>query len=604
MVLVALTSIGAETADTLHLEDVVVTGTNNATSRNFLPYTVSVVGEERLQNSNSTELLGVLSGQVPSLFVTQKGILGYTSGSNGGSGGITFRGVGSSGVLMMVDGQPQFAGIYSHSIADFYGKEYVEKVEVLRGPGSVLYGSNAMAGVINVITKGANKDGLHGSLESQYGSYNTWQTTATGTVKYGRLKGMATVSYDRTDGNVKNMDFKQWSGYGKVTYDVTNNWTLGLDLTLNNFKAHDPVYYQFKSPDKPTIYYQDITRGETSLIALNNYSNTNGSIRAYYSWGNHFIYDPKPFHSIDDRLGILAYQNFHLWKGAASTVGFDFDRYSGIIKMSGGQTIEENPMATLKRKNITEYSPYVTLSQSLLAEQLILSAGLRMSNSSEFSTHWIPQFGFVASPANLFTVKASAAMGYRNPSFKELYLYKMANPDLEPEKMWNFEAGLNKNFSRYFGAEATLYFSRGTNIIQTINGHNENTGRFTNKGIELTAHSHPCDNVTLNASYSYLHSSVKNLVAAPRNQYFIGASWRIIKPVQVDAELRGISGLYVSDTKIDEAYAVLNFKASYEPLNWLKLFVKFDNVTNAHYMINNGYWMPKFTAMGGFVVKI
>lgn len=66
---------------------------------------------------------------------------------------------------MMVDGQPQFAGIYSHHIADFYDKEYVERVEVLRGPGSVLYGSNAMAGAINVITRTAKADGVRTVLQ-------------------------------------------------------------------------------------------------------------------------------------------------------------------------------------------------------------------------------------------------------------------------------------------------------------------------------------------------------------------------------------------------------------------------------------------------------
>lgn len=67
---------------------------------------------------------------------------------------------------MMVDGQPQFAGIYSHSVSDFYSKSYVDRVEVLRGPGSVLYGSNAMAGVVNVITQQPGQDTHSLSLES------------------------------------------------------------------------------------------------------------------------------------------------------------------------------------------------------------------------------------------------------------------------------------------------------------------------------------------------------------------------------------------------------------------------------------------------------
>lgn len=86
-------------------------------------------------------------------------------------------------------------------------------------------------------------------------------------------------------------------------------------------------------------------------------------------------------------------------------------------------------------------------------------------------------------------------MGYRNPSFRELYLYRMANPDLEPERMMNYELSLSRSFSRYITAELTAYYSKGDNMIQTVDMKNPNTGRFINKGIELSARSHPLDNL-------------------------------------------------------------------------------------------------------------
>ena len=166
---------GNEVADSVSLGEVVVTGSNSSVATNLLPYSVSVIGQERLESTGQTQVLSAISGMVPSLFVSERSIFGFGV-SNGGSGHIKLRGVGgdrASAVLMMVDGQPQFAGIYSHHIADFYDKEYVERVEVLRGPGSVLYGSNAMAGVINVITKNPRERGVRTTLSSQFGSYNT-----------------------------------------------------------------------------------------------------------------------------------------------------------------------------------------------------------------------------------------------------------------------------------------------------------------------------------------------------------------------------------------------------------------------------------------------
>ena len=144
-----------DTTKVHRMDELVVTGSNQSIRKDLIPYTVSVVNELELQSATQPQLLSIISGKVPSLFVSERNIFGFGA-SSGGAGAIKIRGVGGSptnAVLMMVDGQPQFAGIYSHHIADFYGTDYVEKVEVLRGPGSVLYGSNAMGGVINVITK-------------------------------------------------------------------------------------------------------------------------------------------------------------------------------------------------------------------------------------------------------------------------------------------------------------------------------------------------------------------------------------------------------------------------------------------------------------------
>lgn len=612
----ALAIIGASTvgtacattafSDTINsLHEVVVTGTNHGESRNLLPYTVSVVGDRQLQESSRPQLLSTLSGMVPSLFVTQRGIFGFGV-SNGGAGHIKLRGVGgdrASGVLMMVDGQPQFAGIYSHQISDFYSKDYVERVEVLRGPGSVLYGSNAMAGAINVITRKA-PDGVRTTLQSQYGSYNTWLTTATNTVRAGKFSSLVSLSYNRTDGNIKGMDFKQADGYAKASYDFSKHWTAAVDYTLMNFRGNDPVYPTLSNPESTDVYHQNVTRGETSLTVTDSYGCTSGAARVYYSYGNHYVDDPRHFHSTDDRFGVILYQNFRPWQGSTATVGFDFDVYGGRIPMSGNTAHKPGSLSTMDRKKIVEYSPYITLSQVLFADRLSLSAGLRMANSDKFDTQWVPQFGFSINPGLDWTVKGNLAMGYRNPSFRELYLYRMANPDLNPEKMMNYELTVGRSFSRLLTAELTAYYSRGSNMIQVLDQKNRNTGRFINKGIELTLHSNPLDNLWLNASYSLLHTSLDNLAGAPRNQYFVGAEWRPLRWLDITADVKGVAGLFVSDGINRQNYALLHVKASFDVCRYLALFVDADNLTDARYTINRGYTMPGITALGGFRLSL
>lgn len=595
-----------ETADSvMRLDEVVVTGTNRGVETRLLPYTVSVVGNERLESAGQTQVLSAISGMVPSLFVSERSIFGFGV-SNGGSGHIKLRGVGgdrASAVLMMVDGQPQFAGIYSHHIADFYDKEYVERVEVLRGPGSVLYGSNAMAGAINVITKNPHERGMHTYVSSQYGSYNTWLSSVTNTTRFGKFSSLVSASYNRTDGNVKDFDFNQADVYAKIGYDISATWKMTADYTLMHFKGNDPIYPKLSDPESTDIYRQSITRGETSLSAANRYASTSGLIRAYYSYGSHFVDDPRHFHSKDDRFGIMAYQNFSPWRGASATVGFDFDTYSGEIPVSGGNNHTEGSMSTIGRKKITEYSPYVTLSQALMDELLNLNGGLRMANSDKFDTQWIPQFGFALNPGEGVTIKGNLAMGYRNPSFRELYLYRMANPDLQPEKMMNYEVSAGKYFSRYFAADITAYFSRGADMIQVVDNKNVNTGRFINKGIEITAKSNPIDNLWLYASYSYLHTSLHNLVGAPKNQYYLGAELTLWDKLKIAADVKGVGGLYVADDVKHQDYALLNLKLTYTICRYADIFTRLENITDARYTINRGYEMPGFTAMGGFKVS-
>ena len=598
---------GMEVVDSIQqLNEVVVTGTNQGVAQKLLPYTVSVVDKERLDATGSTQVLSAISGMVPSLFVSERSIFGFGV-SNGGSGHIKLRGVGgdrASAVLMMVDGQPQFAGIYSHHIADFYDKEYVERVEVLRGPGSVLYGSNAMAGTINVITRKAPSRGVRTTISSQYGSYNTWLSSVTNTARFGKFSSLASISYNRTDGTAENFDFRQVDGYVKVGYDFSETWKAAADYTLMQFKDNDPIYPTLSDPESTDIYHQNIIRGEASVSVADNYSFMSGVVRAYYSYGNHFIDDPRHFHSKDDRLGVIVYQNFNPWRGATATVGFDFDSYSGEIPVSGGSSHTEGSMSTISRKTIVEYSPYVTLSQSFAGEILNLNTGLRVANSDMFKTQAIPQFGFAVNPGMGFNIKGNLAMGYRNPSFRELYLYRMANPDLQPEKMMNYELSVGKYFSRYFSAEVTAYYSKGTDMIQVVDQKNVNTGRFINKGGEVSVNSHPIDNLWLFGSYSYLHTSLDNLTGAPVNQYYIGAQLTLWKKLKIAADLKGVGGLYVADDVKRQNYALLNLKLTYSICSYVDIFTRLENITDTRYTINRGYEMPGFTAMGGFKITI
>ena len=129
------------------IEEAVVTGTRNETDIRHLPFTVSVIGRSQIEQSHEVSLLPILSEQVPGLFVTQRAMMGYGV-SEGAAGGISMRGLsgGSGRMMVLIDGHPQYMGLMGHPISDAYQSFLAERVEVLRGPASMLYGSNAMGG--------------------------------------------------------------------------------------------------------------------------------------------------------------------------------------------------------------------------------------------------------------------------------------------------------------------------------------------------------------------------------------------------------------------------------------------------------------------------
>ncbi|NJK95347.1 MAG: TonB-dependent receptor plug domain-containing protein [Bacteroidales bacterium] len=142
-----------------NLDEVVVTATKTLVSRNNVAYSVSVVNEQNIEQSSESALLPVLAENVPGLFVTERGITGFGV-ANGSAGQISIRGIGgspSTQVLVLLNGNPQFMGLMGHPLPDSYIASDAQRVEIIRGPASTLYGSNAMGGVINIITREQKK---------------------------------------------------------------------------------------------------------------------------------------------------------------------------------------------------------------------------------------------------------------------------------------------------------------------------------------------------------------------------------------------------------------------------------------------------------------
>ena len=325
--------------DPIQIHEVVVTGTRNETDIRHLPMTISVIDRKQIEQSMQPSILPILTQQVPGLFITARGIMGYGV-SGGAAGGMSLRGIGSgSGRLMvLIDGPPQYMGLMGHPIADAYQSLMAERVEVLRGPASVLYGSNAMGGVINIVTRQLHEEGVKTNLNLGYGSFNTLQSEVTNRIRKGGFTSLISGSYNRTDGHRRNMGFEQYGGYAKLGYEFSPYWNIRGDVNVTHFNASQPG----EVTDPMIDADQSITRGMTSVAVENRYERTSGAVSFFYNWGDHWINDgytanpddknnPKPyrFDSHDDMMGISWYQSAQLFTGNRLTAGVDYYRFGG-----------------------------------------------------------------------------------------------------------------------------------------------------------------------------------------------------------------------------------------------------------------------------------
>ena len=266
------------TADSLSLQEVVVTGTRNAVDVRHLPYTVNVIDRQTLTEQQQTSILPTVMQQVPGLMVTSRSMMGYGV-STGAAGGINLRGLagGAGQMLVLIDGHPQYNGVYGHPISDSYQTLMVERVEVLRGPASVLYGSNAMGGVLNIVTRrpvSRNSIATHATVGA--GSYGTVQAEVSNQVRSGRFSSTVAAQYSRTDNHRPNMGFEQYGGYVKLGYELSDHWNASVDLDLTHWNASNPG-----TVTQPKLENdQWITRGAASLTVENHYNKTSGALSA------------------------------------------------------------------------------------------------------------------------------------------------------------------------------------------------------------------------------------------------------------------------------------------------------------------------------------
>jgi len=426
-----------------------------------------------IQRGNARTVFDAVENLVPSAYVTRMGILGLGLGE---SGSMTLRGLGGSPtteLLVVVDGRPDFMGLMGHPLPDFYTLTDVGSLAVTEGPASVLYGSNALGGAIE-IKPSRPLEGEHTDLMASLGSYYTGQYRLVNGARFGRWFYNLTGGLGHTNGARPDSAFRDQDGTLALGYDLSPRWRSSLEGRYGHFYVEDPG-----TVDDPLVgNWSQVGRGGFSWDLDNTGSRTWGLARVYSSFGHNMIYDG--FRSVDNSFGARIQQSYLAAPRVTIDGGTDIIRY-------GGSARDISTDYDYGEFHINDYAGF-SRARYAATKSLQFNAGIRYDDNSHSGAIVVPEFGATFRLAENYSFSASVTRGFRNPTIRELYLFPAPTPTLQPERMWNYQATFQLRPISKVLAWVTGYYSNIDNLIVTTGNYPNlqmrNTGAAINKGLE------------------------------------------------------------------------------------------------------------------------
>ncbi len=546
-----------------------------------------------IERTGARTVFDAVDQLVPGAFVTRRGVMGYGIATNG-AGGVTIRGIGgqpNTGVLIVVDGRPDMQGLMGHPLPDFYSLSDVGTISVIEGPASVLYGTNAMGGVIEV-KPNLPRAGLSNRYSSSLGSFLTGQHRLGHAMRWEKFYYSTTAGVSHTGGDRPSSAFRNQDGSLNLGYTFSNAWRGGLEGRYGHFHVEDP------GPVTAPLNnaYARVGRGGYSASLDNVFGRAWGYARLFQSWGKHYITDG--FRSTDNTTGFRLSENFMLAREVTAQVGADYVRYGG------------------KARNVVQRVNYGEHHQSTAAgfgrlqwapgARLRMHAGLRYDSNSVSGDIVVPEAGLSFTPRDGYTLAFAMARGFRNPTIRELYLFPAPNPALKPERLWNYQASFQGRPHKSVLFSVTGYYADLSNMIVTLgrfpNLQLANAGAALNRGVETSVRWRPAPRLSLQSSYAYLRST--HLAPfVPPHKFNYGAEF--------DAKRFFVhfGGSVVSERWADAArtrklggYSLGMLRVVAPVRRSINVFATVENLYNRAYQVVPNYPMPGVTSMGGFSV--
>ncbi len=535
---------------------------------------VSVVTREDIDATNAKQTTDIL-GELPGIFIRKTGDFGRAD--------VDIRGIGDSGrqLGVFIDGRPDKMGLFGCSVTHTLPLNNVERIEVIRGPESVLYGSEAFGGVVNIITRHASRP-FEGSLLVSYGTDNTQEYRLQNGGKHGKFDYFVAVDKRTSDGNLPNSQYNAMDYSTQFGYVLTPDSEISLSAKYFTGTKHEP------SP--ATVAWNDYDRGALDLTYKLNAGIFRNSLKVYRSFGEHKFSDG--FHSKDHTGGAMLNSKTALADNNSLTFGLDTRyQYADVLHTA--------PASMIGDYHKYEYGIYAS-DEHTLFKKLTLNGGLRYNRDQFAGEVWVPRAGAVYKALEGTTLRGVWSKGFRAPQLNDLYLWA-GNKELKPEKVTNTEFGLRQKLGEPVELDVSWFVMKGSDLIQAVSGKKRNIGDFEFKGAETMLTAKLSDSLNGQVNYTWFDPGSKT-TGRPKDK--AGASLKYAEG-RVSAALGGTYvGRYYSgdnDTGRLKDYFLLDLRSDYKISGGLSVFAAVDNITDKNYQVyyDAAYTMPGRTITGG-----
>ena len=609
----ALTSTSTDQEETAESEPVVVSATRFDIPLDQSPASVSVISSEDLEQKQIERVSDALR-QVPGLSVVQTGVAGQLTS-------VFTRGLRSEHTQVLIDGVPINQGLQgAFNFADLTTDD-IDRIEVVRGPQSTLYGPRALAGVIQIFTKqGEGSPGIQSSAEG--GSYDTFRESLQSDGKIGQFDYSVGASRIDTDNARPNNQYRNSAAIANLGWSPNDQLRISglFTYSLSDIGIPNTIF------DPRPI---DNFLTERWLIA------PHITFRVSDWWEHRFIFaydharqlnDPNedgftgPTRALFERTTIDYQNNLRPASWLVLTSGFFYSRVNAgqerpfISQIFG-------PQPTFVSDHTQQVAGFLQATATPI-KNLILVAGGRFDHFNQFGDVWTYRFaGSYKIDRTNTALHSSVGTGFSPPSSQDKIFGN--NFGLKPERDLGWDIGIRQQLWSRGGGSIVVgatYFHNDLSNVIGFNGLFDtlNLGAAETQGLEAELRAQPIPDLIFTASYTYLDAEktssadISQLQGArlprrPRNEVYVSASYLWCKRLRTTAEAKFVNAreeLNFGGPNFDiEDYSFVNFAAEYEVNPHLSIFGRIDNLTNEHYAEVFGFPALGRAAYGGLKVR-